>query len=308
MKPEALENRPEYCIDLHSHSYYSDGVLSPTMLVRRARENGVDVLALTDHDSTAGIEEARVAAEAEGIEIIGGVELSVSWRDQLIHVLGLRIDPDCPQLAAGLATQRAIRVERSQRIAEKFDRLGISGSLAGATAHAGDAAPGRNHFARFLVENGYARHSRQAFKRWLGRGGSCHVPSCWVGLDEALGWIAAADGLAVLAHPARYGLTRSALRGFLAEFRAAGGSAMEVISGQQPLDQTRALADLAREFGLRASVGSDFHTPGAEWAELGRISRLPDDCIPLWQDWGIEAKHGAQAANAGQTWTDPCNI
>ncbi len=301
MKPVALENRPERCVDLHSHSFHSDGLLSPTALIRRAREKGVDVLALTDHDSTAGLEEARIAAEEAGIELISGVELSVSWRDQLIHVLGLGIDPACPELAAGLAIQRAIRVERSQRIAEKFDRIGISGSLAGATAHAGDAAPGRNHFARFLVDNGYARHPRQAFKRWLGRGGSCHVPSCWASLDEALHWVAAAGGLAVLAHPARYGLTRTALRGFLTEFRAAGGSAMEVISGQQTLDQTRSLADLAREFGLLASVGSDFHAPGAEWAELGRIARLPEDCIPLWQDWGVNAKHGVQAVHAGST-------
>jgi 3',5'-nucleoside bisphosphate phosphatase len=285
MDTVARANRPQPCLDLHSHSCHSDGLLSPTALVQRARENGVDVLALTDHDSTAGLAEARSAAAKAGLDLVDGVEISVSWGDQLIHIVGLNIDPACPELATGLAVQRRIRIERSQRIAEKFDRLGIHGSLAGATAQAGDAAPGRNHFARFLVEKGYARNTRQAFKRWLGRGGSCHVPSCWAGLDAALDWIHGAGGQAVLAHPARYGLTRTALRRFLTEFRAEGGDALEVISGQQTPRQTRMLADLARDFELRASVGSDFHAPGADWAELGRIARLPTDCIPLWQDW-----------------------
>ncbi len=272
------------CYDLHCHSHHSDGVLSPTELVRRARDNGVDVLALTDHDSTAGLAEARRAAGEAGIGLVDGVELSVSWRAQLIHVVALGIDPDDPGLAAGLAGQRAIRVERSERIATRFDRLGITGSLEGAIAQAGDAAPGRNHFARFLVEQGYARDTQQAFKRWLGRGGSCHVPSSWAALDEALDWVRSAGGEAVLAHPLRYGMSRSALKRFLVEFREAGGQAIEVVSGRQTPEQTRKLAALAAEFGLRASSGSDFHAPGAQWSELGRASPLPDGCVPVWRD------------------------
>lgn len=281
------ENRCALRFDLHSHSHHSDGVLSPAALVRRARENGVDVLALTDHDSTAGLAEARLAAVEAGLELVDGVEISVTWRERLLHVVALGIDPDSPALAAGLAAQRAIRVERSERIAGKFDRAGIPDSLAGAIAQAGDAAPGRNHFARFLVEQGYARDTQQAFKRWLGHGGSCHVPSRWAALDEVLEWIRAAGGEAVLAHPLRYGMTRTALRRLLAEFRTAGGGAIEVVSGRQPPEQTRMLAGFAHEFGLRASVGSDFHAPGAKWAELGQASPLPEECVPVWLEWPV---------------------
>ncbi len=273
------------CYDLHSHSHHSDGVLSPTALVWRAREHGVDVLALTDHDSTAGLEEARQAAEAAGIGLVDGVELSVSWKEQLIHVVALGVDPGSPGLVAGLAGQHATRIERAERIAAKFDRIGITGSLAGAIAQAGDAAPGRNHFARFLIEQGHARDTRQAFRRWLGRSGRCHVPSRWAGLEEALEWVRAAGGEAVLAHPLRYGMTRSALARFLDAFRAAGGEAIEVVSGRQTAEHTRMLTGLAARYALRASTGSDFHAPGAEWSELGRASPLPAECVPIWRDW-----------------------
>jgi 3',5'-nucleoside bisphosphate phosphatase len=289
MDAAPLQNRADFCFDLHSHSDHSDGLLSPSALLARARAQGVDVLALTDHDSTDGLGEARRAADAAGILLIDGVEISVSWQDHLIHVVALGIDPSCPELQAGLAAQRSLRIERAERIAAKLDGLGIPGSLAGAARHAGTAAPGRNHFARFLVENGHARHARQAFKRFLGRGGRCHVPCHWASLETALSWSRAARGQAVLAHPARYGLSRTALRRFLAEFRATGGVAIEVISGWQAPEQTRDLARLARDAGLLASVGSDFHAPDAVWAELGRLPPLPSGCVPVWHDWPVAA-------------------
>lgn len=295
MKKEADSGPDGLSYDLHSHSICSDGVLSPAEVVRRARANGVDVLALTDHDSTDGLVEAHAAARECGLALVPGVEVSVTWGKQLIHIVALAIDPAYPALRSGLERQRQLRHERAVRIADKLDRLGIAGSLEGASRQAAGAAPGRNHFARFLVEQGHVRDLRQAFKRYLGHGGECHVPCCWASLDEALDWIHAAGGRAVLAHPGRYGMTRSALRRFLAAFRDARGDAIEVISGSQTPDQTRAMAEHAREYGLLASMGSDFHAPGQGWAELGVLPRLPGDCIPVWHDWDVALRGAIEA-------------
>ena len=272
------------CADLHAHSTCSDGVLSPTALVRRAAEQGVDLLAITDHDTTGGIAEAREAAVAAGLRLVPGVEISVSWQGQVLHVLGLGVDPASRPLCEGLEALARVRVERAERLARKLEQAGIAGSLAGARAQAGGGVPGRNHFARFLVERGHARDLRRAFKRYLARGASCYVPGQWAELDEALGWIAAAGGRSVLAHPARYRLTGSALKRLLATFRDAGGEGMEVISGPQTADVTATLAKHAREFGLLASRGSDFHEPGAG-PELGRLPPLPAGCTPVWREW-----------------------
>lgn len=271
-------------IDLHSHSTCSDGVLPPAALVARAVEQGVDVLALTDHDSTAGVAEARGAAAAAGLKLIAGVEISVSWQGKVIHVLGLNVDPTHPALCAGLAAMAQVRVRRAVRLGEKLEQAGVADALAGAQAQAGGGIPGRNHFARYLVERGHARDLQRAFKRYLARGASCYVAAEWATLDEALGWIAAADGRAVLAHPARYRLTGAGLRRLLAAFKEAGGAGMEVISGVQSADVTAVLAGHAQNLGLLASAGSDFHEPGAG-PELGRLPPLPAGCTPVWQDW-----------------------
>lgn len=271
-------------IDLHSHSTCSDGVLSPAALVARAAEQGVDVLAITDHDSTAGVAEARAAAADAGLRLIAGVEISVSWQGKVLHVLGLDVDPDHAALRDGLAAMAQVRVRRAERLGEKLEQAGVSGALAGAQAQAGGGIPGRNHFARYLVERGHARDLRRAFKRYLARGASCYVAAEWAGLDEALGWITAAGGRSVLAHPARYQLTGTGLRRLLAAFKEAGGAGMEVISGVQSADVTATLAGHAQTFGLLASAGSDFHEPGAG-PELGRLPPLPVACTPVWQDW-----------------------
>lgn len=271
-------------VDLHSHSNCSDGVLTPAGLIERAVAQGVELLAITDHDTTAGVAQAREAAERLGLRLIAGVEISVSWNSQVLHVLGLNVDPGHPLLVEGLRRLDAVRFERAERIAFKLGQAGVADALAGARAQAGGAAPGRNHFARFLVEAGHARDLKRAFKRYLVRGASGYVPSQWAGLEEALAWIETAGGQAVLAHPARYRMSGAALRRTLEAFRAAGGTGMEVISGNQTADVTAALAAHARALGLLASRGSDFHEPGAG-PELGRLAPLPAGCTPVWLDW-----------------------
>lgn len=281
------------CHDLHSHSRCSDGSLSPAELVRHARACGVDVLALTDHDTTAGVAEARAAARESGMRLIAGVEISVTWAQRVIHVVGLDIDTRCAELQAGLTGLRAERRERAQRIADRLARCGIPGALEAAEAYAGAEVIGRNHFARFLVERGYVRDAKRAFKRYLGHGGSCHVASEWAGLAEAVAWIRAAGGIAVVAHPARYAMSRSVMRCFLGEFTAAGGGGIEVVSGSHDVQQACLLAAYAREFGLCASAGSDFHAPENGWTVPGRLAALPPGCEPVWARWAAPARADA---------------
>lgn len=273
------------CVDLHSHSHYSDGTLAPDALVRHARASGVDVLALTDHDTTAGIAEAQAAAREAGLRLIPGVEISVTWTQRVIHIVGLGIDPLCERLQAGLVRLGAVRQERARLIAERLAKCGIPGALAGAAQQAGGGVVGRNHFARFLVERGYARDAQRAFRRYLGRGGSCHVASEWARLDEAVEWIRAAGGVAVVAHPARYAMTRGVMRRLLQEFVAAGGGAIEVVSSSHDAQQARMMAAYAREFALCGSAGSDFHAPEHAWTVPGRLAALPPGCEPVWRRW-----------------------
>lgn len=279
--------------DLHSHSRCSDGALSPADLVRHARACGVDVLALTDHDTTAGITEAQAAAREAGMRLIAGVEVSVSWAQRVIHIVGLDIDPRCAELQDGLARLRGARRERARSIAERLARCGIPGALELVETGVGAEAIGRNHFARFLVEQGHVKDAKRAFKRYLGRGASCYVASEWAGLAEAVDWIRAAGGIAVVAHPARYSMSRNVMRRFLAEFTAAGGGGIEVVSGSHDAQQARLLADHAREFGLCASAGSDFHAPENGWTVPGRLAPLPSGCEPVWTRWSGSRDTGA---------------
>lgn len=286
------------CYDLHSHSTCSDGALSPTELVERARERGVDVLALTDHDTTGGLAEAFDAAGAAGITLVPGVEISVSWSGRLIHIVGLGIDAGNDTLQGGLETLRQKRDERAVKISEKLEKAGISGSLAGARAQAGGGVLGRGHFARFLVEQGHVRDFRRAFKRYLGRGGRCHVSCEWASLEQAVAWITAAGGNAVVAHPARYGLSGTVMQRFLEAFKAAGGTGIEVLSSSHSPAQARRMAAYACEHGLYASVGSDFHQPGG-WAEIGALAALPADCTPIWAAWGSSSRGPGREPGTG---------
>jgi predicted metal-dependent phosphoesterase TrpH len=275
--------------DLHTHTFYSDGALSPADLVARAAANGVQVLALTDHDVTDGVPEAQVAAQQAGIALVPGVEISVTWGGQTVHIVGLRIDTSHPGLQAGLARLREFRDWRAEEIGRRLAKAGIPGAIAGARARAQRGLVSRTHFAQFLVAAGHAADVRSVFRKFLVHGKPGHVPGQWAGLDEAIGWIHAAGGQAVLAHPARYKITATRLRKLLGEFRDAGGAAIEVVSGSHSRDDMFRFAQLASSYGLLASSGSDFHGPHNCYMDLGPMPPLPDGCIPVWQAWDVAA-------------------
>ncbi len=270
--------------DLHSHSTASDGTLSPTELVERAAAIGVDVLGLTDHDTLDGLAEAQEAGSRQGILIVPGVEISVTWRKRTIHMLGLGIDRHNPVLADNLKTLQKFRDWRAEEIAKKLDKKGIPDALQGAKHYTKGHIVSRTHFARFLVEKGHAASIGDVFKRFLVPGKPGYVNGCWATLADAVNWIRQAGGVAVIAHPARYRLTRTKLRELLTEFKAAGGQGMEVVSGSHSPDEIRHMAALCREHNLLASQGSDYHGPEKPWVELGRLRALPDSCKPIWKD------------------------
>jgi hypothetical protein len=269
-------------IDLHTHSTYSDGVLTPAELVRRAAARGVHMLALTDHDETGGIAEAQFAAAEAGIRLVAGVEISATWNDQTLHVLGLDIDPHSPHLVEGLAAIRNLRDTRAVRIAAQLDALGISGSLAGAQRHArGPGALGRNHFARFLVEHKYVRNSNDAFRVYLGSGRQAYVPPVWPELNAVVEVIHRSGGLAVLAHPDRYSLSPRMMQALFEAFDQAGGDAVEVNAEGRFGSSTQ--VRLARQFGFALSSGSDFHAPGKGVPDVGDAVEIPGTLPAIWQ-------------------------
>lgn len=277
---------PRY--DLHSHSNLSDGTLAPAVLVGEAQAAGVEVLALTDHDVTDGLAEAQAAAGPLGLRIIAGVEISATWNEQTVHIVGLNIDPANVPLQDGLAALRAYRTERAVEIGRRLAKHRIPGVYEGAARLASGPIVSRTHFARYLISIGYANSMAQAFKRYLSRGTPGHVPSRWAPLAEAVGWIRAAGGVAVLAHPARYRLSSGKLRKLLADFRDGGGQAIEVVCGSHSADETQHLAALAREYGFAASLGSDYHGPeasGPGWGGFGRLAPLPGDLTSVWSLW-----------------------
>jgi hypothetical protein len=270
--------------DLHAHSNRSDGVLTPAALVQRAAQAGVALFALTDHDETSGLAEARVQARASGLRLLDGVEISVSWGAHTIHIVGIGIDPAHAGLGAGLAAIREGRDQRALRISDALAAVGIPDALAGAAALAiNPALLSRMHFARHLVERGVAADVHEVFERYLTPGKPGYVPHAWARLADAVQWIAAAGGAAIIAHPARYRLDDLAMDALVDDFRAAGGAALEVASGTHGPDQVRRFADLAQRFGLAGSRGSDFHAPGESRVELGQAPRLPDHVVPVWE-------------------------
>ncbi len=271
--------------DLHTHSTASDGSLTPTELVQRAANKGVSHLALTDHDGTEGMNEARQAARAENITLIPGVEISVSWHGATVHIVGLRLDTDNTELQQGLSGLREYRRERARQIAQRLEKAGIPGALEGASQYASETMLGRVHFARFLVEQGHAKDMKDVFKRFLVRNKPGYVPGNWATLADAVNWITAAGGQAVIAHPARYKMTATKRRKLLAEFKALGGAAIEVSSGHQHPEEVRTMARLAESFDFLASCGSDFHSPDNAWTELGNMTSLPPIVTPIWTQW-----------------------
>lgn len=272
-------------IDLHCHSNVSDGVLSPAEVVARAAANGVQALALTDHDDVSGLLSAQAAASEAGLTLINGVEISVTWGGQTVHIVGLRIDPAFPALAEGLHAIRLGRIERAQRMGDDLARVGIAGAYQGAYDCATNKQMvGRTHFARWLVERGHVPDIRTAFKRFLTSGHPGYVEHEWTSLENAVGWIRASGGMAVVAHPGRYAFNARQLHLFLDAFRALGGEGIEVITGSHHPSEYEKFAELARAFGFKASRGADFHAPG-EGIDIGRLPALPYYCQPVWQGW-----------------------
>jgi 3',5'-nucleoside bisphosphate phosphatase len=272
-------------IDLHCHSNISDGVLAPSELVAHAASQGLKVLALTDHDDTAGLHEARSAAKLHGISLINGVEISVTWRKRTLHIVGLRVDPEHAPLAEGLKQIREGRHKRAEGMAASLDRVGIYGSLEGAYRYARQGIISRTHFARFLMEQGHANEMRKVFKKYLVKGKPGYFEHQWASLEDAVTWIVDSGGTAVIAHPGRYELGRPTMLELMEEFRSLGGSAIEVVTGSHSVDQYQEFARIAQMFGLQASQGSDYHGEGLSYMEMGRLPALPAGCKPVWQDW-----------------------
>ncbi|MEO8305467.1 MAG: 3',5'-nucleoside bisphosphate phosphatase [Betaproteobacteria bacterium] len=275
---------PRY--DLHCHSTYSDGLLPPAAVVARAASRGVDILALTDHDEVRGLAEAQVAASEAGITLICGSELSVSWGEHTVHVIALAIDPDNPTLVQGLDAIRLGRTNRARRIADSLASAGIGGAYEGAMKYVtSERLVSRTHFARYLVEAGHARETKDVFKRFLTRGNPGYVTHQWASMGDAVSWIHAAGGQAVIAHPGRYNVSATGMRRLLSEFRDLGGDAIEVLSSSHTPAQYVEFATHARVFGFKASGGSDWHGPDESWMDFGRLPEMPAGVVPVWNDW-----------------------
>lgn len=275
-------------IDLHSHTTASDGRLSPTELVERAVSFDVKVLAITDHDSVAGLDEAHAAIKEQNLplQLIDGIEISTLWSNKDIHVVGLNLDIHHPDLVELIKNQEARRDARAIKMAERLEKAGYEGALEGAKALAGDGTLTRAHFGKWLVDEGHAKTMQAVFKKFLTRNNIGYVPPDWCTIEEAVNVIHKAGGVAVLAHPGRYKLTAKWIKRLLAAFVEAKGDAMEVALPQQGVQERRVLADYAIQFELEASQGSDFHY-SSPWTELGRNLWLPEGVVPVWQKWDI---------------------
>lgn len=269
--------------DLHCHSTVSDGALSPTALVQRAHEHGVTSLALTDHDTVAGIAEAQTAAIEAGIHLIPGIELSASWQNKCFHIVGLGIDPDYPPLREATLNLQIMRTERAEKIAAKLEKKRIPGALEAVKKAAGDGMITRSHFADFLLSQFHVSTQQEAFDRYLGAGKAAFVPTTWSDLELAVSWITGSGGVAVLAHPLRYKLTASWMKRLLTAFKEVGGLGIEVVTGRYNADEIKIVAAYATRFELAGSVGSDFHNPANPWVELGRLGSLPANITPVWE-------------------------
>ena len=270
--------------DLHCHSVVSDGTLTPEVLATRARGNGVDLWALTDHDEIGGVQRARVAAQAQGMAFLSGVEISVSFASETVHIVGLGFDDSDPRIAQGLAATRGGRDTRAMEMAEQLAQVGIAGAYEGALKYVGNPALiSRTHFARFLVEAGVCKETSEVFRKYLTEGKPGFVPHRWANLGDAVHWITQAGGVAIIAHPARYRLTANEEFALFSEFKEHGGQGVEVVTGSHSVAEYATYAAMAREFGLAASRGSDFHGPDESHTDLGKLPALPSGLTPVWE-------------------------
>lgn len=268
--------------DLHAHTHCSDGALSPTELVQLAADTGIATLAITDHDTVAGIAEAKQHAQQVGVNLIAGVEVTSQWANMEIHVVGLCIDTTDSPLAERLAGQVARRYDRAEKICGKLAKMGLTDLYPALVECSQGKPPGRPDIARLLVAHGHCRTLNEAFRKYLAMGKSAFVKTDWPDLETAVTWIKEARGIPVLAHPGRYKLTRTKLSRLIASFQQAGGQALEVVSIGQDPTKTKQLAGFAEEYQLLASTGSDFHSPAMPWVQLGKAPPLPRHCRPVW--------------------------
>jgi hypothetical protein len=275
-------------IDLHSHTNYSDGHLSPKELIDRAHNMQVNVLAITDHDTVDGIQEAMdyQSKQKRSMQILSGVEISTSWHNFDIHILGLNVDHNNAQFLSRLEQQSQERDRRAQQMSDKLAKVGIENVFEQAKILAGKGQITRAHFARVLVERRVVKDFDAVFKKYLGKGKKAHVKPQWVVIEEAIKWIQDAGGKAVLAHPGHYDMTSKWLKRLVAEFANAGGDGMEVVHSHLTPERKKLLADMATEHNLQASSGSDFHYPN-RWTELGKNLSLPAQLVPIWHDWQL---------------------
>ncbi|MDD5266474.1 MAG: PHP domain-containing protein [Methylococcales bacterium] len=269
--------------DLHCHSTASDGALSPTALVQRAHQQGVTSLALTDHDTTAGLPEAKLCAMATGIKLIAGIELSTNWQNKCFHIVGLGIDPAYAPLAEATHNLQRTRLERAEKIALKLEKKRIPGAFEAVKNAAGEGMITRTHFADFLMSQNHVSSQQEAFDRYLAKGKPAYVATSWAELELAISWITGSGGVAVLAHPLRYKLTTHWMKRLLNAFKDAGGQGIEVITSRMNADEIRVAADYAARFDLAGSIGSDFHNAANQWVELGRLAPLPKNIKPVWE-------------------------
>lgn len=270
--------------DLHCHSVVSDGTLTPEALAARAKANGVELWALTDHDEVGGQQRALAAAKSMGLPYLTGAEISVTFASVTVHIVGLGFDPEHPALAQGLAQTRGGRDQRAREMADQLAQVGIKGAYEGALKYVGNPELiSRTHFARFLVETGVCNDTNEVFRRFLTENKPGYVPHRWAKLGDAVRWIREAGGAAVIAHPARYDHSPTAEYALFTEFIAHGGQAVEVVTGSHSATDAITYADMALEFGLAASRGSDFHSPEESRTDLGALPHLPGKLQPVWE-------------------------
>ena len=269
--------------DLHCHSIVSDGTLTPEELALRAHKNGVQLWALTDHDVLGGQERARLAAENLGMNYLSGVEISISWMNQTVHIVGLGVDHTNAALEEGLRATRDGREERARQMAAQLDQIGIKNSYEGALHFAGNPELiARTHFARFLVEKKVCSNMDEVFRKYLVAGKPGYVSHRWASLDQAVAWIRGAGGEAVIAHPGRYKLNAMQMDELYARFKDLGGAGIEVVTGSHSPDQYQTYATVAQRYGFMASRGSDFHDPHESDIDLGNLPLLPEHLKPIW--------------------------
>ena len=270
--------------DLHCHSVVSDGTLTPEVLAERAKTNGVELWALTDHDETGGQRRAAAAAKAQGLKYLTGTEISVTFAGETVHIVGLGFDADDAAILQGLQATRGGRTQRAMEMSDGLAKVGIKGAYEGALKFVGNPELiSRTHFARFLVESGVCSETNEVFRKYLTEGKPGYVPHRWASLKDAVSWITGAKGVAIIAHPARYKFTPNEEYALFTEFIAHGGRGVEVVTGSHSAAEYVKYADTAKEFGLAASRGSDFHSPQESRIDLGTLPFLPGGLTPVWE-------------------------